>query len=217
MSKSNEEAPQVYYIPGNYEDSGGVLGGRLGTRNAVELCVICGPIAFLEFKLLHFSIQTNLIIAIVTLLPLAALCIFGIGGETLSQILFALIRYFRKRRLLHYDKFTPVEETTAAGAFSLDKFLDIASSSGVKAAVAKFQEDREGNTQADTQKKKKKAVKQKKKRTSGAAGGDGDQEIRDELRRQEREIKGQTKGWMDAAKQDKGHKAFNNPFRKPKR
>lgn len=73
MSKSNEEAPQVYYIPGNYEDSGGVLGGRLGTRNAVELCVICGPIAFLEFKLLHFSIQTNLIIAIVTLLPLAAL------------------------------------------------------------------------------------------------------------------------------------------------
>ena len=110
-----------------------------------------------------------------------------------------------------------MEETTAAGAFSLDKFLDIASSSGVKAAVAKFQEDREGNTQADTQKKKKKAVKQKKKRTSGAAGGDGDQEIRDELRRQEREIKGQTKGWMDAARQDKGHKAFNNPFRKAKR
>ena len=53
MSKSNEEAPQVYYIPGNYEDSGGVLGGRLGTRNAVELCVICGPIAFLEFKFLN--------------------------------------------------------------------------------------------------------------------------------------------------------------------
>lgn len=215
MSKSNEEAPQVYYIPGNYDDSGGVLGGRLGTRNAVELCVICGPIAFLEFKLLHFSIQTNLIIAIVTLLPLAALCIFGIGGETLSQILFALIRYFRKRRLLHYDKFTPVEETTGAGAFSLDKFLDIASSSGLKVAITKFQEEKESRAQPDTQKKKK-ASKPKRKHTGKAADEEVDQEIRNELRRQERAIKGQTKGWMSAARRDKGHKVLNNPFRKGK-
>lgn len=216
MSKSNEEPLQVYYIPGNYDESGGVLGGRLGTRNAVELCLICGPIAFLEYKVLHFSIQTNLIIAIVTLLPLAALCIFGIGGETISQILFALLRYFRKRRLLHYDKFTPVEETTGAGVFSLDKFLDIASSSGLKAAVSKFQEAKEDEAAQVPTQKKKKSAKPKKKRTGKAAIEEGDQEIRDELRRQERAIKGQTKGWMNAAKQDKGHKALNNPFRKKK-
>lgn len=105
-SEEKEINHEEYYIPDNYEDSGGVLGGHFSTRNATELALICGPLAFLELKTLHFSIETNLIIMIVTLAPLSVLCAFGVAGESISQIILAIIRFQRKRRKLSYISFT---------------------------------------------------------------------------------------------------------------
>jgi len=215
MSRNkDEEAPQVYYIPANYDDSGGVLGGRIGTRNAVELAVFCGPLVYLESKLLRFSIQTNIIIALVTILPVAFLCVFGVGGETISQLLLALIRYFRSKRVLHYDMFTQVNSDERK-KFNLDKFLDIASSSGLKAAIAKAQEEN-SNAEASSSEEKKGPARNRPRlgeifRKRRVSDDEEVEEIKEDLRRQEREIKGQTKGWLSAARRDKGHRSFNIP------
>lgn len=121
-----EPKQEVFYIPDNYDDAGGVMGGRFSTRNAVEMAFICGPIAFLELKLLHFSSwQINVSIALVTILPLLMLCAFGIGGESLSQIFLAYIRYRKGRRTLSYlcftDTRTPEEREREAQREAEDK------------------------------------------------------------------------------------------------
>lgn len=110
MAYEEEVKLDSYVIPSNYDDAGGVLGGHFETRNAIELCVVCGPVAFLEYNLLHFSWRMNITIAILTLLPLAALCAFGIGGESVSQKLSCILRFNRNRRKLRYISFVSMDE-----------------------------------------------------------------------------------------------------------
>lgn len=142
MANEEEVKQEVYYIPDNYEDAGGVLGGHFSQRNAIELAVLCGPLAFLEYKFLHFSIQTNIIIMMVTLIPLAAVCAFGIGGESLSQIAMAFIRFTRKKRKLSYLEFTdPKAVSVSKGPWNIDALLDNISSKGLKNAVKSAREE----------------------------------------------------------------------------
>ena len=47
----------------------------------------------------------GLSILIVTLLPALSLCAFGIRGESISQFLFAFIKYMKKRRKLSFIHF----------------------------------------------------------------------------------------------------------------
>lgn len=141
MANEEEVKQEIFYIPDNYEDAGGVLGGHFSQRNAIELCVLCGPLTFLEYKLLHFNVQTNIIIMMVTLIPLAAVCAFGIGGESLSQIALAFIRYVRKKRKLSYIEFTdPKAVETRKGPWNIDSLLDSISSKGLKNAIKSARE-----------------------------------------------------------------------------
>ena len=48
-----EIRPEVYYIPENFDDAGGVLGGHFSTRNAIEMVVLCGPLGIVELSLIH--------------------------------------------------------------------------------------------------------------------------------------------------------------------
>ena len=134
MSREPEEQQQAYYIPWNYDDAGGVLGGKITTRNAIELAVICGPLAFLEYHLLRFSWQVNLTIAMITLIPLAAFCLIGFGRESISQRVFALYRFHKRQRKLSYMYFT---EYKGVGnrKFSIDNFLDDVATVGLKKAI----------------------------------------------------------------------------------
>ena len=216
MAPKEEERPQVYYIPGNYEDAGGVLGGKLQTRNAVELCVFCGPIAYLEYKFLHFVEQTNIIIACVTLIPLAALCIFGIGGESLSQILVAFIRYARKKRVLHYDSFTtPNKEDFTA--FSIDKLLDNIAAGGFKSAIRKAREQ----AVLEREKREKYQPKASRKRKGIAliskikAAEDEEKEGAAARRKQEQSIGPQTWGWVRSARREQQTTNYNKGKKKP--
>ena len=143
MANEEEEyRPETYYIPNNFKDAGGVLGGKLGKRNAVELFVICGPIALIEFKLLFpfiSSMETKIIIGMVTLLPLALLCAFGIGGESLSQMVLSYIRFKKGRRTLHYRSFTKPEDVGSISANSkFEKFMSDANSAGFMQAMKNF-------------------------------------------------------------------------------
>lgn len=60
-----EIRPEVYYIPENFDDAGGVLGGHFSTRNAIEMVVLCGPLGIVEYKVffefLHVGLQFGLI------------------------------------------------------------------------------------------------------------------------------------------------------------
>lgn len=214
MANVDEEGPQVYVIPDNYDDSGSVLGGRLKTRNCIELGCICGPIAFIEYKLLHFGWQTNAIIFLVTLVPLAALCIFGISDQSCVQFVWSIIRFLSTNRRLKYDCFT-TPESLRSSKFSIDKFFDTVSTSGFKKALSDMREEslkakqEAHESQSNGKKKKKKKKKSstifKKKLTKEE---EEDLEIKEGLRRQEKAIGNQTKGWLSRAKQVRDQSKF---------
>ena len=138
MATNEEEfRPEVYHIPPNFKEAGGVLGGRVGKRNAIELALIGGPIAFLEFKImpaLHWSLQTEIIVAMVTLIPLAYICAFGFQGETLTQILFAYFRFVKKKRVLSYNSFSMGTSGTSVET-KKDKFLENVATVGLVKAI----------------------------------------------------------------------------------
>lgn len=152
MATEDEIRPEIYYIPDNFEDAGGVLGGHFSTRNAIELCVLCGPIAIIEYKLffggfLHVEVQTAIIIMMVSLIPLGALAAFGIGGESLSQILMAYIRFTRKRRKLSYIEFSDLKKA-AVESITFDMILDAFSADGFKGVKKLFQDHKEAMANA---------------------------------------------------------------------
>lgn len=146
MSYEENSKHEIYYIPQNYEDAGGVLGGRFSQRNVIEMAVICGPIVFIIAQLystFSLSFETLIIISTVTLLPLLALCAFGIKGESISQILFAFIRYRRNRRKLSYISFVDADEmkALAANPWALNTLLDNIETMGFKKAIEKAKAD----------------------------------------------------------------------------
>lgn len=152
MATEDEIRPEIYYIPDNFEDAGGVLGGHFSTRNAIELCVLCGPIAIIEYKLFfggffHVEAQTAIIIMMVSLIPLGALAAFGIGGESLSQILMAYIRFTRKRRKLSYIEFSDLKKA-AVESITFDMILDAFSADGFKGVKKLFQDHKEAMANA---------------------------------------------------------------------
>lgn len=102
-----EDKPEVYYIPPNYEDAGGFLGGRFKQRNGIEMAVVGGPLLLININFImpRVSTEVGLSILIVSVLPALALCAFGIRGESISQFLFAFIKYLKKRRKLSFIHF----------------------------------------------------------------------------------------------------------------
>lgn len=132
QNDDSEVTPEDYIIPPNYEDAGGVFGGKLKTRNAIEAAVIAGPLAYMEFHVLKFSWSTNIIIMMFTLIPLTAGCLFGINKESITQYIFAYIRFRRHRRILHYDSFTDVSEKLSKKAWTVDSMLDYIAANGLK-------------------------------------------------------------------------------------
>ena len=211
LASHDEEEAQIYYIPGNYDEGGGVLGGRIKTRNCAELVVLCGPLAYLEYKFLHFTLQTNIIIFACTLIPLAALCIFGIADESLSQILMAFIRFFTSIRLFSYTHFTS-EAKDESGKFSLDKFLDSVSTSGWKNTMTKMREQNALKAEQQQKndkgkgngKKNKKNTKRKNKAMKKLTKEQQEElKYKENLRNQEKALGNQTKGWKKRAREVK--------------
>ena len=142
-----EIRPEVYYIPENFEDAGGVLGGHFSTRNAIEMVVLCGPLGIFEYKVffdfLHVGLQFGLIIMMFTIIPLVALAAFGIGGVSLSQSLMAYIRFVRKRRKLSYVEFTDKLVVYDTKFWTLNGILDCIASEGFKGTLLKMKKYRE--------------------------------------------------------------------------
>ena len=146
MAKNDEEESRMrFYIPQNFEEAGGYLGGKIGRRNGIELLVICGPLAYIELKMLRFSLEVNICIAMVTLIPLAFLCIFGIQDESITEYLMAIYWYRRGRRKLYYDGFTREQKSREGGSNRFDLFMEEVASTGWKQALRSAMKRKETN------------------------------------------------------------------------
>ena len=98
MSLRQEET-DIYIIPPNFIESGTIMGGTLKLRNAVEALCISLLVGIPEFYL-PFSLTTKIIIACVTVLPLALFAIIGINGESLTSFVINFFLYLKHRRIV---------------------------------------------------------------------------------------------------------------------
>lgn len=105
MAYEEENKREVFYIPQNYEDAGGIMGGHFKQRNIIETCVVCLPILIAEYNFIDLPLSTKIVIILVTVLPLACLFALGIKGESVTQIVLAFFRYLRNRRRLSFVGF----------------------------------------------------------------------------------------------------------------
>lgn len=92
----------MYIIPENYQNSGKLLNGMISTRNAVETCVLVPLVAFLELTFLPFKGYGMLVAMLVTLIPLLILTAVGIAGDSFTQRMSNIIKFYRRRRKLHF-------------------------------------------------------------------------------------------------------------------
>lgn len=96
-----KEIKNIYAIPANYTDSGKLLGGMVEPRNAVETIILLVLIGYPELMWIPMPGTIRIVVMVVTLLPLAVLCVMGIDGDSLFQYLGHIVRFWFKRRKLH--------------------------------------------------------------------------------------------------------------------
>ena len=104
MSKDTDEGEgNVYIIPGNFEEAGGVFGGIFRLRNTVEASII----AFIFFNIEKFLMQlipitAYIVIMIVTILPTTIIALIGIKGDSLIEFVIHYFKFRKQKRVLHF-------------------------------------------------------------------------------------------------------------------
>ena len=98
------EYSNIYAIPANYTDSGGVFGGMLETRNTIETCFLLLLVGYPQLMWISMPIATTVVVMIVTLLPLGVIGLMGIGGDSLMQHAAHMVKFFVRRRKLHFRR-----------------------------------------------------------------------------------------------------------------
>lgn len=98
MSMKHEEN-DVYIIPPNFIETGTILGGTIKFRNAAEAVILSLLIGIPVFHI-PVTLTTRIIIACLTVLPVALFAIIGIGGESLSSFAINFFVFLKKRRII---------------------------------------------------------------------------------------------------------------------
>jgi hypothetical protein len=99
-----KEYNNIYMIPANYTDSGKLFGGLLEPRNAIETIILVVLLGYPELILIPMPGTIRIVVMTVTLLPLAVVSMMGIDGDSLIQYLTHIIRYWIRRRKLHFRR-----------------------------------------------------------------------------------------------------------------
>ena len=105
------EENQTYSIPANYTDSGKLFGGMLSPRNAIETLILLVVFGYIELFLIPMPTTAKVIVAVVTLIPLAMVSMMGIDGDSLFQYIGHIFRHFMNRRKIHFRRPDDVCET----------------------------------------------------------------------------------------------------------
>lgn len=98
MSIKHEEN-DIYIIPPNFIETGTIMGGTIKFRNAAEAVILSLLIGFPVFHI-PVSLTNRIIIACLTVLPVALFAIIGIGGESLSSFIINYFVFLKKRRVI---------------------------------------------------------------------------------------------------------------------
>lgn len=99
MENFNEN---VHQIPANYTDSGKMLGGLVSPRNLIEAILIVAALGYIEVALIPMTLMVRVIVMVITILPIAVVALIGLDGESLFQYIGHMLRYFFRRRKLHF-------------------------------------------------------------------------------------------------------------------
>ncbi len=99
-----KEYNNQYAIPANYTDSGKLFGGMLEVRNTIEAILILAVVGCPELTWLPLSGVMKVVVMTVTLLPLGIIALMGIAGDSLLQYVGHIVRYWARRRKLHYRR-----------------------------------------------------------------------------------------------------------------
>ena len=97
----------TYHIPANYTDAGRLF-GLFPIRNTVEAAILAIPTLFLCFRLLPFTLTTNIVITMALVVPTAGFALIGLGDDSLSRFLIAWWRWKRGRKIITF-RGTPPE------------------------------------------------------------------------------------------------------------
>lgn len=113
---NREYEPQEYIIPANIEDSGGLLGGRIKTKNMIEGVVIFLVLLFLWRILTYpFGFIVRTIAFLVIVAPATIIGFIGIGNESFFEWLFEYIFFKKKIRKVVYRLPIKLEKTKKKG------------------------------------------------------------------------------------------------------
>ncbi len=99
-----KEYNNQYAIPANYTDSGKLFGGMLEVRNTIEAILILAVVGYPELSWLPLNGMMKVVVMTVTLLPLGIIALMGIAGDSLLQYVGHIVRYWARRRKLHYRR-----------------------------------------------------------------------------------------------------------------
>ena len=97
----------TYHIPANYTDAGRLF-GLFPIRNTVEAAILAIPTLFLCFRLLPFTLTTNIVNTIALVVPTAGFALIGLGDDSLSRALIAWWRWKRRKKIITF-RGTPLE------------------------------------------------------------------------------------------------------------
>lgn len=98
-----KEKSHVFVIPSNYTDSGRLFGGLIEPRHAVEALILAFLIGVPLFLLLPAGgIRTAVLV--LTVLPAVLAALAGIDGDSLFRYFYRLLRFWWRRRKLHFRK-----------------------------------------------------------------------------------------------------------------
>jgi hypothetical protein len=73
----------------------------LEVRNSIEAAALVLLIGYPELNWLPVKATVKVVIMVLTLLPIGILALMGISGDSLGQRLRHMVRYARRRRVIH--------------------------------------------------------------------------------------------------------------------
>ena len=103
------DRPDEFYIPDNMNDGKHFL--HIKNRNLIETVVM--ELAYFKIiGIIPFVLQVRIVICVIGALIIFFLGVFGIHGESLTEFIGTVIRFNKKRAVLHLMKAGQEDERT---------------------------------------------------------------------------------------------------------
>ena len=114
-----QEDNDIYIIPPNFIETGTIFGGTIKLRNAAEALFLSLLVGIPIFHI-PLSLTVRIIIACLTVLPLALFALIGIGGESLSSFVINFFLFLKNRRIVGISADTDAGKAGSSGLKKTD-------------------------------------------------------------------------------------------------